>query len=431
MLGLVRAVLVTRELGAAQLGVIAVLAAVPRGVITFLDARLSDVASRLYYRDDGPDGAEGRQYRASVIQLCLLSYVLLSLLTVLLSVVLSTWTMQYFTATPVSLWWIIAQAAAIGILNVSSASSFLQRFTERFTVMGVTQLSGQLLSLAIFVGCLLAWPSLSGYYAGTLAGCLTTALLSFAVLAYLNYRYTDVSLLNRRWRIAWPDYRRELKFLFLTNVLGYTKMLHRGTDVLLVGYFADDRTTGVYRLARTFADGLFVLFDALNQVYLPRFFGLLRERQFGVYRNLARKLLIGGAMVTLVALAGELTVLPWIFARLLPAEFRGIELTIAVLTVPMVGVLGVHLWIWPLLVHRGRIGHFTTISVLSVAAHYLITALLLAQGGSATAAALGYLSKYVVVYPASFLLALRICPEVVPVSGRWSQRWLKQVEPSA
>lgn len=399
-----RGLITARALGPELLGITAVISGVNTTVLNFLDVRLTDLAARLYYQTEGLDQAGQRTHRASVLGLCVLGNGFISLLLGGLGLLLARLTLGWFTAAPVETWWLAAQALVLGTANLANTLTFLQRFSGRFHFVGTARLATQVGALAVFLAVFWPRPDLNGYYQGSLA----SAGLTLAGTALLSLRlwwgFDRLPVFGRGLGAAWAGYRRGLRFLFFGNVLGYTKLFHRAADTLLVGLVADDRVTGLYKFARSLTDALYVLFDALNQVYQVRFLELLSRRDPGPYRRLANRLLASAGLFTVVVLLGEGLFLRPLNELVFAGKYAGGEWPIIWLTVPFIFVTGVHLWLWPMLIHSGRLGHFTAVNALAVAVQYGVAlagfALL---GPSAAAAAAGYLAHYLVLYPIVYL----------------------------
>ncbi len=399
-LAFVRGVVVARALGPELLGVSAVIAGVNTTVLNFLDVRLTDLAARLYYQTDGLEASALRAFRASVVALCVLGNGLISLLLGALGVLAAWLTVGWFTAAPVQGWWLLAQALVLGAGNLANTLTFLQRFSGRFYFVGTARLAIQFCALAVFLAAFLPAPDLGGYYRGGLASAALALVGTGALSLYLWVVHDRLPMLSRGLGRAWLHYQRGARFLFFGNVLGYGKLFHRAADTLLVGLLADDRVTGLYKLARQLTDALYVLFDALNQVYQVRFLELLSQKDPRSYRRLATRLLGGSAFLTAGLVVGEAVLLRPALDLVFAGKFAQGEWPILLLTLPFVFVAGVHLWLWPFLIHTGQLGRFTAVNLLAVAAQYAVTIGGFAWlGPNAAVAAAGYLAHYVVLYP--------------------------------
>ena len=413
-LGMVQGLLAARVLGASAYGVIAVVAGISAVVLNFLDVRMVDLAGRLYYRSDLAADVDRQAYRASVLQLAVAGNGIISLVLCLLGFAANVVAVQWFTATPVPLAWIALQVGTLALLNWTGTFVYLQRFSGRFYLMGVWKLVAQLVSMSIYLGILLSMRSLDGYFIGQFAAASTAGLVAIALTLHI-WRGERLPIGRRTVGLAWADFRGSVSFLALTNALGYGKLLHRAADTLVVGYFCNDRDTGLYKFARTLTDSLYLLYEALAQVYTPRFLQLLAERAEAVYRRLALRVVVVTAAFTAVVLLGELLVLPWLMRVVLVDRFAGAESAVLVLTIPFFFVTGVHLWLWPLFVHSGRLGGVTAAHLAAGVAQYVVMLALFAiVGPSPVAAAIGYVSYYLVSQSASLAMVARTRPGVLP-----------------
>lgn len=426
VLGFAQGVLVARHLGPESYGVIAVIAATNVTVLNFLDVRLADLAGKLYYRLSQASIAELRAYRASVLQICLIGNGLISLGLCVLGFLANLVFIRTLTTTPVRVQWLLAQSLILALSNWASSFDYLQRFSGRFYLMGTWRLATRIISVGLFLVIFLPASNLDSYYralfSATTLGLAMTAFLS----ALIWLRYERLPLLRRGLLLAWPDYRRDSHFLFYGNLLGYVKMLHRGSDVLLVGFFADDRVTGLYKLARSFTDVFYLFFDALNQVYYPRFMELLAQRAAAGYRHLAKRLLVASGGFTLAVLLAQALLLVPALRCVLANRFAGAEGAIMVMTVPFLFVAGIYTWLWPLFVHSGKLGKYTVYSFLACFAQYVVAVgLFLKVQPSALAAAVGYLAYYCTLFPLAYRVARSDYAAYLPgINRRTAPAWM-------
>ena len=411
----VQGVISARLLGPSAYGVIAVIAAINATVSNFVDVRLYDLVGKLYYPSLEDNVLEIPSFRGGVILVYLAVTALISIAAFAAGILANVLTVQFFTSATVSPAWIVASAGFLAIQNLLGALAYQQRFSGMFYLMGWGKLVSSVVAIVAFLAILLQVPTVDGYYYGSIVG----ATLQVALAAILSYwiwvRYQGLKVLRSGILSAWAAYRGHLRFVFMGNLLGYNKMLHRGADVLVVGFFSDDRVTGLYKVARSFTDALYMLFDSLNQVYQPRFLELLAKGDTKEYRRLARRLLLGIAGLTLLVIGAEVLVLPLAIPLALTSKFAGAEGAIVVLTVPFLFVAGFYLWLWPVFVHSGKLGRYTSASFVAAAVQYGLVALLFTLvGPSPTMAAAAYLGYYLVLIPVSLLLVWVARPEVIP-----------------
>lgn len=415
-LGFFQGVVTARLLGPAAYGMIAVIAAIYSAVLNLLDVRLWDLAGKLYYRPVGLSEAAQRAYRASVLQVYVLGTVAISLAMCALGMLVNVVGIHAFTSAEVRPWWMAANGVFIAVNNLGGALLYQQRFSGRFYLMGSWRFVTQVIIVTAFLLVLWRQPTIDGYYLGSLVAAFLYLVFMAGVSVFIWVRHERFPILGKTAFASAKDYTGELRFLFMGNLLGYVKMFHRSTDTLLVGYFKDDRITGLYNLARSATDGLYVLFDALNQVYYPRFLELLSKRATGEYRRLARRMLGGASFLTIVFLVAEAVGLPLALRFALTDRFAGAEGAIMVLTVPFLFVTGFYTWLWPVFVHSGRLKGYTIASFAAIVAQYAVTVLLFALlRPSPTWAAIGYVVHYLVLIPWAVSLAREQQPGVIPV----------------
>ncbi len=404
-----------RVLGAELYGIVAIIGASSGTMLNFLDVRLTDLTAKLYYRQDIPMGVGRSAYRASVIQLCLVGNGVISLAAGTLGLLVGVLTIGLFTASPVRTEWIVAQSVILALNHWTSSFTYMQRFSGRFYLMGTWRAITRVIGLIVIVLIVVTHPNLDGYYAALFLAEAVSAAMGIGLSLFIWLRYEEFPMFRSDWLVSLPSYRDGARFLVFGNLLGYSKMLHRSADALLVGYFCGDRETGIYKFARSLTDTLLVLFDAMNQVYYPRFLELMSKGRFDEYRRLARRLVSRAGLLTVVILAGEALFLPTLLRVVLADRFAGAEPTIMVMTVTFFLVAGVHIWMWPLFVHSGRLGQYTACTYLSCASHYGVSIILFIMlGPVALAGGIGYLAYDLLLTLLAFLLLRKWFPAFVP-----------------
>ncbi len=416
-LGAILGIINARLLGPEAFGIIGVIAGINATIVNVLDVRLMDVVGKLYYRSDISAGTEQRTYRASVILVFILSSGILGLLIGIIGFFAGNFAIHLFTSAPVKLEWLAVNAYFYGISYISGAFMYQQRFSERFYLIGTWRLISQIASLAIFLGIILNRQNLDGYYAGSFASTSIQALAAIGLSIFIWRKYEGFPLMSPRR--AWGDYLKEVRMVLWGNLLGYTKLLHRGSDVLLVGFFADDRVTGLYKVARSVTDTIYVLYDALNQVYYPRFMQLLSTGDFKEYRRLAWRIITNSSLLVVAVLGAEAVGLSVIVQTVLTSRFLGAESTILILTLPVFFVIGFYTWFWPIFVYHGKLGYFTLFNILACGVQYMLVILGFNYFGSSPAiAAAGYLGYYIFLVPVAMVLVRKIDANAFPFGVR-------------
>ncbi len=414
-LGAILGIINARLLGPDALGVVGVVAGVNATLVNVFDIRLMDVLGKLYYSSTAQSDEDKKVHRSSVVLTFIVGSGILGLLIGAVGYTVGRFTIGYFTDVPVKNAWLAASAYYYAVNYLSGAFVYQQRFSERFYLMGTWRLLAQIVSLVLFLEIILNDRTLDGYYAGSVVSTTVQFLVSVGLSVFIWKRHQGFPLASPRF--AWRDYWREIRLVLWGNILGYVKLLHRGSDILLVGFFADDRVTGLYKVARSVTDIIYVLYDALNQVYYPRFMQLLSERSYQEYRHLSWRLMANSGLFVLGLLGLEAVGLSLLVRLVLTSRFAGAETAILILTLPVFFVLGLFTWFWPVFVFHGRLGRFTLASGLAVGVQYLIAVVAFKVLDVTPAlAALGYLGYYLILAPAALVLAYRVDSAAVPLS---------------
>jgi O-antigen/teichoic acid export membrane protein len=146
----------------------------------------------------------------------------------------------------------------------------------------------------------------------------------------------------------------------------------------------------------------------MSKVYQPTFLALAARSAWKDYARIARAIVIVTGIATAGAIGLEILGLEALFGLVFNDRFTGAEPLVIILTVSFFFVGGLHIWIWPLLLSRGRIGQFTGYSIVAVVFGQYGAALLLFYGLSPATIwfAFGYVLSDMLLY-ALVLLHLR------------------------
>lgn len=406
-----------RLISPALIGVAAVIAGIGASVVGFIDIRLWELAGKLYYKEDLPPDTDRPMYKASVLQVCIAAIALQAFLIMVFTVGISFYSIAYFTSSHVRFSWIISSAVIIGLNCLFSAMAYLLRFSGRFYLIGVLKISLQIFSMLIIIPFMVWKPDLDGYFSGRLISVAAQTAIMLVVTAVVWGAGERLPILRRGAFTTLRCYLGEFRFLFYGNLMGYSKMISRSFDVLLVGRFCGDRETGIYKIARTLSDSAFTLYDAMNQVYYPHFLMLINKKMKAEYRRLAGRLAAASAGLTVAVAALMWALFPAIIKYVLTAKYAnsGLEASTILMTIPLFVIAGIQLWAWPMFVYSGKLGVFTLYSFLACGAQYLVAgALYLLFAPTPLYGALGMLAYYVFLGPAIFALAKKRFPDYIP-----------------
>jgi O-antigen/teichoic acid export membrane protein len=406
-IGFLVSVYVARILGPDKLGVVAVISGINSSIAAFIDVRFNDVAAKAFYQADDMIPAQIDAYRAGVLWLAVLATGLLAVVLALVSALVGNLFVPSFTEAPVAGWWLPADALTIAFQTAAGTVMFLLRFSGAFYVIGTWRLLLQVVSGGLTILILILTPTMGALFVARMASGLSTLLLASAVFWVLWTRRVGLPLLRPDWRRARSVYRTSLSMVFYGNLLSYAKLLQRNADVLLVAYFATDRETGIYKLARTFIDqGLGILQEALYQVNYPSFLDAFARRAQMEYRRLAGRLLTTSSLVTLSLLLGEALLLSPFVRLAFGLAYAGAEGPMMILTATFVFIVGFHPWLWALFVGSGRLFGYTAAAFAGVGVQYAVMlGLFRFASPSALTAMIGMFAYYVALVPIAYGLA--------------------------
>lgn len=416
VLGFAVGIYVARILGPDQLGVTAVITGLNASFLAFFDVRLSDISGKMFYRVSEAAPGQEPAYQAGVLWMGILGNAVIAGLMALISGIFGIFLIGFFTDTPVHAWWIAAGAAAGAMSATSGGIMFLSRLSNDFYVLGSWRFAGTVGMSVLMASVLTSNATLSGFFVALLVSNIFNVMLSFFAWAHICGKRARLPLLNPDWRAAFHAYRKNWQLMWYGNLMGYTKMLQRSADVLFVAFFANDRETGLYKLARQVIDqGLGVLQEAVYEVHYPQLLKMFTEGAHERFRTLAGRLMKTAGVATGLMVVGELILLPFLIPALFGPEFVGAEGAMILLTATFFYLVGFHPWLWAIFVGSGELRSYTKALYQATFVQYAVMSLaFVAAGPSAAAAMVGMVALYVWLSFAGIFLARRSYPTFVP-----------------
>ena len=395
ILGLAQFAVALALLAPPDFAVIGVLAATGSLVANLVDLRLPDLATRLYL---GLAKSELEERRA-ILSAGLRIHATLALLIMVLTAAAMTWLTPRLLENRVAPTWIVCMTLVVGAQYITALLGIYLRLLGQFTASGWLRLATTGTGVALMLAVLMRYPDLDGYFK---AQAFATAIALAATLV-VTERHTralfGASLLAAPTRQALTSYNGARGFLAAGSLLGFAKILTRNADMLLVAALTSDQVAGSYRVARQASDSLFGLSDAVHQFYHPTIVAALARNDQAAFRAARLLLVVIGTLASLAAVGGALMVLDPLVAALLPRH-RPAVTSFAVLAGLLAVTIGIHGWLWPVLVAHGRIGLFGCLS-LAGGIIQLAAILLLSRFGwldPTTAAATAWLAVVVTYF---------------------------------
>ena len=404
--GIVKTLLAVRWLGASNYGAVALLTSLALVSINFIDVRLSDIAAKAFFIAV-PDH-ERHNHQRNIVQSTLIGTFIMGLLACLAGIAIT------YIAKPYVLKTHEPDFAMILLSNAGQALTFVAlvpplflRLIEHTKMMGWVRLISQMLSGIVFLFILYFDQTIKGYLVAVFWSQIVVLVYLIAALFYFFQRHHQMILwIKPHGKDVAEFFRRESRNIFGGNLFGYTKMLHRGLDTLLVGLLADEVAAGIYRLARILLDAMNVFYDSLQQVLMPRFFQFLADHKKKEFHLLAKQLVLFAAAFTMTAFIGALVTLPFINQYFLHNQYPYLNYCVAILCLTFFFIAGIHIWLWPLLMQDKKIVEFSWFSLCAAALQWVATAALFYAGiHAAIAASLGLLTYYIALYPFSLIWA--------------------------
>jgi O-antigen/teichoic acid export membrane protein len=199
------------------------------------------------------------------------------------------------------------------------------------------------------------------------------------------------------WRTAplaaIPDRRAVIRFMVYSNVSGTFRLLSGKADVLIVGWFADPATVGMYRLARTLADPLVALSDPVYQAVYPEMARLVHDGDQAQVGRLATALRTWGWRIVIPVAVIVSIAAVWFIPRVFGPPFADAVPLTQILVWQLVWVP--YLWVPGLLLALGRARTVTAVTAADGAA-YLVLLLVMVPSFGVTGAAVATVLRFAI-----------------------------------
>lgn len=404
-IGFVQSVVVVRSLGFADYGVYGVLGSIAAICANAVDLRLGDATMRRFFEVDlstCPRAPAGASAPLAVLLAGGIAQVALAALLAAAILLAALPILEAFPAARLPGLVLVAFAVSEALAYSGRYLLFTMRFARDPRMLAACEVSAALLRGLVVCAAVWLRPSLSGLISGLLlAGAATWTLNGVAFarvwLVRLGLRASAAEVLGelRVLRVRRRD-------LFALNSINYQNLLHRGADVLAVGLLGGEREAGLYRLARSLSDALYVFYDAAAKTLQPLLMQLLAAAEGARLHELAHRVLRLAALGTAVLLLVELAFLPELLRLLYGASSLPAAPAILLLSAAAFFVFGLNLWTWPLIVHAGAVRTFAATGFVAVLLGQYgigLTGALLGSGG-ATWFAAGYLASEALLWAA-------------------------------
>jgi O-antigen/teichoic acid export membrane protein len=401
-IGFAQGIYVLRVLGAERYGVAAVVVAIGAVAANLVDFRIGDFVSREFYAWGDGEPAQ-RTGRAQALRFGLFVSILTGLAIGAATLAIGAVWYAAAGADRAGSSLLLAAAGSQWVAYVGAYLLFVLRLTAPWPVLAQSQIVASAVNAAVIPAAVTWNPTPGGYVIAVLFAAVANAAFALA-FAVRSWRDASLPVLARP---AGLPFRSDFWSVALAGgVMGFSKLLHRAGDTLLVAWFCAERETGLYRFARSCTDALYMVFDAANKIVQPHLLELLSAGRADRVRRLIANVAAGAAAFGAVTLGAEVLLLPALIAFVGPS-YAGAEWLIVVLTVPMLLVLGVQMWLWPILLHHGMAPRFAGASLAGVVLIQYIAPATLGTHAFAQAAmpfALGYALSYALTLSIPLLL---------------------------
>jgi O-antigen/teichoic acid export membrane protein len=384
----------------ADFAVIGVLVAISGVVTGLLDVKLGDLTSKLYFAVPKEDGSQRAEILAASLCLHVAAGLIATVLIMLAGALLAS---RLLERSPEG-WWMGALAIRIGLGYPLAAFNLFPRLVGDYFAAGRLRLVTQLVVTLFTIAVLIGEPNLNGYFAGALVGAGVSTAIALIVSCGHAERALGAPILRLAPSTAMRAHLGSVTFLTSTWFMGAAKVLSSACDTLLVAALTSDTTAGLYRIARQAYDSLSGLAEAVHQFYTPTIVDCLSRGRWPEFNKHRRRLMVIGAIVAFGTLA-----LSWHVLRPLAhidyPQYSAALPAFEVLAGLFLVTLGVHGWLWPLLVVSNRV---RSMSIMAFAGAVAQVSLIWALGAAGlldqtTAAATSWLAFALTYGPTLFV----------------------------
>lgn len=404
---LVQGVVLARALGPSAFGVLSIVIALVAVVQQLLSSRVWEAAIKfvIEFRSRGDP-----QRATAVVKLCYLVDAVAGVVAFAGLVWVADLAARAF-AKDASAAGSIRLYALSAILAVPAATSTaLLRIDGRFRWLAA-QTAGE--SLTRLAGIVLVVATVGGATRSVLWAYLFAAAVSAVVLPALAHRAAG-ELGLAPWRAS-PlsglrgQYRRILAFMLYSNLSGTSRVFTSRADVLVLGWFADPQSVGLYRLARTLSDPLTSLFDPLAQAVYPEMSRLVHDHDLVAVRRLSGRIRAATSAVVLPACLVVVAAAGWFVPLVFGPSYAGAVSLTRILVWQLVWVP--YVWLPGLLLALGRARLVALVNGLD-ALDYVVLLLILVPPYGAVGAAVATLLRFVLWTGLAMALERRVNPDL-------------------
>ncbi len=140
-----------------------------------------------------------------------------------------------------------------------------------------------------------------GILGASIATVVSVILSVFLILYFLEFKIYRIFRTKIKPKI---EIRELFSYSWPLTLMPLVYMILSWTDTLMLGYFLDSKSVGVYNVARPTAAFVMMIPDALSQLFLPVFTGLFAIKKYNemrsVYRTISRWLFMSVLPISLI-----------------------------------------------------------------------------------------------------------------------------------
>lgn len=287
-LALVQGIIIARLLGVEQYGILTLIITFTATVNQFVDSRVWETAIKFVtqFREQA-DPAKA----TAVIKLCYLIDAVTAGLAFVVIFLTAGLAAHLFVKDDSTAGLIQLYAFSLIIAIPFGTSSALLRISDRFdwlAYQGVGEAAIRLIG-AIIVA------AIGGGLLGILLAYLVARMAGVLALVILGHRGTKQVLQLTSWgdaplHLLKGNYRRILKFVLFSNLGATSRLITSRADLLFLGWFAVPSEVGLYKLGKTLAAPLGMLFNPVYMSVYPELSKLVGQANFHQIKALVRRL---------------------------------------------------------------------------------------------------------------------------------------------
>ena len=317
MLSLVQSIFAARLLGVATFGLIGIVTTFVTSVSRLFSFRMGEFIIRYLGKELTEDN---RQKAGAVVKVSFLIEGLTSVLAFGILMLLAPFGAKFFAKDVLTLPLIQLYGFTILAKMFSETATGILQITNRFRIQAIINLAQSVITaLLIFIAFLV-----DGSIYFVLVAYMVGKIILGVSPVILALHYMPDHLSPRWWKAPLsmlPPYKEIAKYTLSTNLSGTVKMIASESEPLLVGYFLDQRSVGLYKLALSIVNPLMMPITPFISTTFPEMTRSVVAKTWSELRRLLKRVTLISAGWTGLVFLVMLLLGKWLIKIFYGSEF--------------------------------------------------------------------------------------------------------------